>query len=96
MPDSLPLVRKPSTGKCGLIARDIGQISAEKRVSTNTDVVGARHLDVPPRDVGRLLERHGASLPLYLDAQRWRDIAGSRQRWPRLWSRDPKMPGDTQ
>jgi hypothetical protein len=45
--------------------------------------------------VARLLDRHGASLPQYLDAQRWRQIADAHQRWPRIWSRAPRLPGDT-
>jgi hypothetical protein len=58
-------------------------------------ILGARHLDVPPRDVDRLLARHGTSLPRYLDAQRWRDIETSHARWPRIWTRQPSLPGES-
>jgi len=95
MPDSLPLVLKPRTGKRGAIARDLGGAGLEAGVSTNLTSVGASHLGHPPRDVARLLDRHGASLPQYLDAQRWRQIADAHQRWPRIWSRAPRLPGDT-
>jgi hypothetical protein len=43
----------------------------------------------------RLLERHGVSLDRYLDAQRWRDVAASHERWPQLWTRQPRLPGGT-
>jgi hypothetical protein len=42
-----------------------------------------------------LLERHGASLPLYLDAQRWRDIGAAHRRWPLAWSRTSGLTGET-
>jgi hypothetical protein len=45
--------------------------------------------------VDRLLERHGVQLARYLDAQRWRDVAASHERWPHLWSRQPNLPGGT-
>jgi len=90
MPDSLPLVRKPRSGSN---AQANHSEREEPKASTDFLVVGARQLDVPPRDVARLLERHGTSLPRYLDAQRWRNVAASRERWPQLWTRLPKLPG---
>jgi hypothetical protein len=92
MPDSLPLVRKPRPGDRGAFPDRTG---LEARVSANSEIVGARHLDALPRDVDRLLERHGTSLPRYLDAQRWRDIAASHARWPLLWTRQPNLPGES-
>jgi len=89
MPDSLPFVRKPRSGNPAL---PIDSKAEEPRASANFAVLGALHLDMPPRDVSRLLERHGTSLPRYLDAQRWRDVAASRERWPLLWVRRPKLP----
>ncbi len=62
-------------------------------VSANGEIPRARPLAAPPRDVTRLLDRHGTSLPRYLDAQRWRDIGHSHQRWPLLWGRVPLAPG---
>lgn len=41
-------------------------------------------LGAPPRDVERMLRRHDAKLPRYLDVKRLRDIAQSHQRWPLL------------
>ena len=90
MPDSLPLVRKPRPASPGAPARRSAQ---ETTVGANTQIQGAQHLDAPPRDVGRLLARHGVSLPSYLDAQRWREVAASHERWPHLWSRQPNLPG---
>ena len=90
MPDSLPLARHPRIGNRALSHDLKGEI---EKASANTPIAGARHLDAPPRDVTRLLERHGTSLPAYLDAQRWRDVEASHQRWPRLWTRQPNLPG---
>jgi len=41
-------------------------------------------LATPPRDVERLLDRHDARLPRYLDTHLQRSIAESRERWPLL------------
>jgi hypothetical protein len=38
----------------------------------------------PPRDVGRMLRRHDASLPRYLDVHRLQQIEASHRRWPLL------------
>jgi len=90
MPDSLPLVRQPRTGNPTL---PVDSKSETAGAGAHTTIPRARHLDPPPRDVARLLDRHGTSLPRYLDAQRWRDVAASHERWPHLWPRQPDLPG---
>ncbi len=95
MPDSLPLVLQPRPGKRGERSHEMVESAIQAKVSANNELMGARHLGPPPRDVGRLLERHGASLPLYLDAQRWRDIGAAHRRWPLAWSRTSGLTGET-
>ena len=92
MPDSLPFARQPRPGNRGSFP-DV--ISNRTQVSANSHILGAQHLDAPPRDVDRLLARYGTSLPRYLDAQRWRDIEASHARWPRIWTRQPTLPGES-
>lgn len=48
----------------------------------------------PPRDVRALLQRYGAGLPCYLDAERQRQLAQCARRWPRLFVR-AKPAGNT-
>ncbi|MFY9509472.1 MAG: hypothetical protein WAQ05_00680 [Rubrivivax sp.] len=46
----------------------------------------------PPPDVQRMLQRHGAVLPHYFDAQRAAAAQRSRTDWPRLWGMAPEPP----
>ncbi len=86
MAESLLQDYQPSDGESPSSPEFTG---SEYAVSANTNIPRARLLAAPPRDVTRLLKRHGATLPRYLDAQRWRDIGHSHQRWPLLWSTAP-------
>jgi hypothetical protein len=82
--------RHPSAGG---LHPTVGNSSPEPTVNANTKIPRARPLAPPPRDVTRLLKRYGTSLPRYLDAQRWRDIGHSHQRWPLLWNTAALGPG---
>jgi hypothetical protein len=67
-----------STDQCDCVA-------APTRPPAHAEAVPAEpRLTAPPGDVERLLQRYGTSLPQYLDVQRQRAVARSRQRWPVL------------
>jgi len=90
MPE-LPPPAPASSAGTRLPSSDDLPIAAEVSASK---IAGAKRLAAPPRDVDRLLVRYGAQLPRYLDAQRWREIDDSHQRWPLLWAKGPARPGD--
>jgi hypothetical protein len=81
MPDSLPLSTRSRQRKGTVSPQEDGQ---NRQVSANNIAGATCCLATPPRDVGRLLEQHGSSLPRYLDIQRWRQIQDSRERWALL------------
>lgn len=81
MPDSpppLPAANAPSIDQDDHATVVIVEVSAD-RYSAAPACLAA-----PPRDVGRMLQRYGTTLPRYLDAQRLREIEASHERWPLL------------
>ena len=91
MPDSLPLLPL-APGRKRNAKRP--QEGVGTQVSTDIETTGKCCLAPPPRDVGRLLERHGADLPQYLDVQRWQLIQESHRRWPLLQRNITDLGGD--
>ena len=87
MPGPRTLSVAPSTQRCstdGLLEGSTVEVSANIKEAAHTP--GSGGLTAPPRDVDRMLQRYGASLPQYLDVQQQRVVASSMQRWPLLQS----------
>jgi len=81
MPDSLPLTTAKRTRERGQRNEVKGNFAPARKLAGVAATIG---LGAPPRDVARLLGRHDASLPQYLDVQRHRSASAGQQRWPLL------------
>jgi len=83
----MPALKQPRTdARPGTLAPSDSGFDDAHKVSAYTHSAAnpGNCLGAPPRDVERMLRRHDAKLPRYLDVQRLRDIAQSHLRWPLL------------